>query len=160
MGILNESKVFKMKNNITGRVELEINAPVEKVWEALTKPEIIKQYFFGTNTFTDWKMGSPIIFRGEWEGKTYEDKGTILEVDKYKMIKYDYWSSMSGIEDKPENYVIITYHLTQVDTKTKLVITQENIPDEKMKEHSEENWKKVMTDMKRLVEKKSFSLTA
>jgi uncharacterized protein YndB with AHSA1/START domain len=116
-----------MKNNITGRVELEINAPVEKVWEALTKPEIIKQYFFGTNTFTDWKMGSPIIFRGEWEGKTYEDKGTILEVDKYKMIKYDYWSSMSGIEDKPENYVIITYHLTQVDTKTKLVITQENI---------------------------------
>jgi len=160
LGTLNESKVFKMKNNITGRVELEINAPVEKVWEALTKPEIIKQYFFGTNTFTDWKMGSPIIFRGEWEGKTYEDKGTILEVDKYKMIKYDYWSSMSGIEDKPENYVIITYHLTQVDTKTKLVITQENIPDEKMKEHSEENWKKVMTDMKRLVEKKTFSLTA
>lgn len=149
-----------MKNNITGRVELEINAPVEKVWEALTKPEIIKQYFFGTNTFTDWKMGSPIIFRGEWEGKTYEDKGTILEVDKYKMIKYDYWSSMSGIEDKPENYVIITYHLTQVDSKTKLVITQENIPDEKMKEHSEENWKKIMTDMKRLVEKKSFSLSA
>ncbi|TMI62899.1 MAG: SRPBCC domain-containing protein [Bacteroidetes bacterium] len=153
-------KFFKMKNNITGRVELEINAPVEKVWEALTKPEIIKQYFFGTNTFTDWKMGSPIIFRGEWEGKTYEDKGTILEVDKYKMIKYDYWSSMSGIEDKPENYVIITYHLTQVDSKTKLVITQENIPDEKMKEHSEENWKKIMTDMKRLVEKKSFSLSA
>ena len=149
-----------MKNNITGRVELEINASVEKVWEALTKPEIIKQYFFGTNTFTDWKMGSSIIFRGEWEGKTYEDKGTILVVDKYKMIKYDYWSSMSGIEDKPENYVIITYHLTQVDTKTKLVITQENIPDEKMKEHSEENWKKVMTDMKRLVEKKTFSLTA
>ena len=149
-----------MKNNITGRVELEINASVEKVWEALTKPEIIKQYFFGTNTFTDWKMGSPIIFRGEWEGKTYEDKGTILEVDKYKMIKYDYWNSMSGIDDKPENYVIITYHLTQVDSKTKLVITQENIPDEKMKEHSEENWKKVMTDMKRLVEKRSFSLTA
>ena len=66
---------------------------------------------------------------------------------------------MSGIEDKPENYVIVTYHLTQVDTKTKLVITQENIPDEKMKEHSEENWKKVMGDMKKLVEKKSMSLT-
>ena len=148
-----------MKNNITGRVELEINAPVERVWEALTMPEIIKQYFFGTNTFTNWKVGSPIIFKGEWEGKSYEDKGTILEIEKNKMIKYDYWSSMSGIEDKPENYVIVTYHLTQVDTKTKLVITQENIPDEKMKEHSEENWKKVMGDMKKLVEKKSMSLT-
>ena len=148
-----------MKNNITGRVELEINAPVEKVWDALTKPDIIKQYFFGTNTITDWKVGSPIIFKGEWEGKSYEDKGTILEIAKNKMIKYDYWSSMSGIEDKPENYVIVTYHLKPMDTKTKLVITQENIPDEKMKAHSEENWKKVMGDMKKLVEKKSMSLT-
>ena len=67
---------------------------------------------------------------------------------------------MSGIEDKPENYAPITYELRERDNGTDLTVTQENIPDEKMKEHSEENWKKVMTDMKRLVEKRSFSLTA
>jgi len=38
---------------------------------------------------------------------------------------------MSGIEDKPENYVTITYTLTEKGHKTKLLITQENIPDEK-----------------------------
>lgn len=141
-----------MKSDITGQVEININAPIDKVWEALTKPEIIEKYFFGTKTITDWKPGSPIRFTGEWKGKTYEDKGTILEVEPKHLIKYDYWSSMSGIEDKPENYVIITYELTGEDNNVTLTITQENIPDEKTKEHSKENWEKVMKGLKDLVE--------
>src|SRR5687767_7707583 len=139
-----------MKSNIKGNASVLIDAPVNKVWDALTKPEIIKQYFFGTNTETDWKVGSPIRFHGEWEGKKYEDKGTILAVETNKLIKYSYWSSMSGIEDKPENYVTITYRLSGENNKTKLEITQENIPDEKTKEHSEENWKKVLAGLKNL----------
>ena len=59
---------------------------------------------------------------------------------------------MSGIEDKPENYVIVTYELSGNDHDVTLTITQENIPDEKRKEHSVENWKKVLNDLKKLVE--------
>jgi len=141
-----------MKTDIINKETIEINAPASKVWDALTKPEIIKQYFFGTNTDTTWKPGSPVRFYGEWEGKSYEDKGTVLEVDEKKMLKYTYWSSMSGIEDKPENYVTITYTLSGKDGKTILTITQENIPDEKTRAHSSENWKKVMQGLKKLVE--------
>ncbi|MEI9943521.1 MAG: SRPBCC family protein [Chitinophagaceae bacterium] len=142
-----------MKSNITGKVSTSINAPVEKVWEALITPSIIKQYFFGTNATSDWKVGSPLIFRGEWQGKTYEDKGTILEKIPQKLFSYSYWSSMSGIEDKPENYVTVSYKLSGDDKKTTLTITQENIPDEKMKEHSEGNWNKVLEQLKQLLEK-------
>jgi uncharacterized protein YndB with AHSA1/START domain len=142
-----------MKNNLTGTATVTINAPVEKVWEALTKPELIKKYFFGTNTETDWKVGSPIKFSGEYQGKTYHDKGTIMGIEKNKFIHYNYWSSMSGIEDKPENYVSITYKLEELDkSKTKLEIVQENIPDEKMKEHSEQNWNMVLKSLKEMVE--------
>jgi uncharacterized protein YndB with AHSA1/START domain len=141
-----------MKNNITGHAEITIAAPVHHVWNALTRPELIKKYFFGTNTETDWKVGSPIKFRGEYEGKKYHDKGTILAVEQDKLIRYDYWSSMSGIEDKPENYVTITYRLSEENGKTRLTITQENIPDEKTKKHSEENWMKVLEGLKGLVE--------
>src|SRR6187551_3564185 len=116
-----------MKSKLKGQVSTNLHAPINKVWDALTKPEMIKQYFFDTNTFTDWKVGSPIKFRGEWEGKKYEDKGTILDFQKNKMIKYDYWSSISGIEDKPENYVTITYKLTEKDDQVNLTIIQENI---------------------------------
>ncbi len=142
-----------MKNNITGEVSIEINAPVSKVWEALTTPDIIKQYFFGTDAVSDWKVGSPLIFKGEWEGKKYEDKGTILDIVPNKLFKYTYWSSMSGIEDKPENYVDITYELTKKNNHTILEVTQENIPDEKTKDHSEQNWRKVLGDLKKLLEK-------
>lgn len=143
-----------MKSDIKAQVKTIINAPVSKVWNALTKPEIIKQYFFGTNTVTDWEPGSPIKFTGEWEGKRYEDKGTIMEMVYQKLIKYSYWSSMSGIEDKPENYVIVTYELSGDDYNVTLTITQENIPDEQMKEHSIENWKKVVNNLKNLLEQK------
>jgi uncharacterized protein YndB with AHSA1/START domain len=130
-----------------------IDAPVSQVWEALTTPEIIKKYFFGTNAISDWKEGSPLIFKGEWEGKSYEDKGVILKSVPGKVFKYNYWSSMSGMEDKPENYVTITYELHEDNGETVLNITQENIPDEKMKDHSEENWNNVLNGLKSLLEK-------
>lgn len=142
-----------MKNNITGKASVDINASVTSVWDALTKPEQIKNYFFGTDAHTTWEPGSPITFTGEWQGKKYEDKGKVLEVEKNKKVKYTYWSEMSGIEDKPENYVVITYALSEKDGKTHLDLIQENIPDEKMKAHSEENWNKVLQGLKEMVEK-------
>ena len=146
-----------MKSDINAQVSINIHASISNVWEALTNPEIIKKYFFGTNTITDWKVGRPIKFKGEWEGETYEDKGTILEIQKNKLIKYDYWSSMSGIEDKPENYVIVTYQLSGGDENVNLSVLQENIPDEKMKAHSELNWNKVLNGLKKVVEEKFIS---
>jgi hypothetical protein len=59
---------------------------------------------------------------------------------------------VSGIEDKPENYIIITYALSGVDNDVFLSVLQENIPDEAMKKHLEENWKKVVAVLKKLVE--------
>ncbi|HTF05893.1 MAG TPA: SRPBCC family protein [Bacteroidia bacterium] len=142
-----------MKTNVKAKAKVKIDAPVSKVWDALTKPELVKQYFFGTDLHTDWKEGGEIKFTGEWEGKSYEDKGTILTVVPNQLIRYTYWSSMSGIEDKPENYVNITYELEGDGDTTTLEITQENVPDEKMREHSEENWKKVLAGLKDLLEK-------
>jgi uncharacterized protein YndB with AHSA1/START domain len=142
-----------MKSNITGKASIDIEASAQKVWEALTTPALIRQYFFGTTTVSDWKEGSSLIFKGEWQGKTYEDHGIILKVIPNKLFKYNYWSSMSGMEDKPENYADITYELSEKDDVTTLTILQDNIPDENMKEHSQQNWKKVMTGLKELVEK-------
>jgi uncharacterized protein YndB with AHSA1/START domain len=141
-----------ISTNIVGRASISIHAHTDKVWEALTRPELIKQYFFGTDTKTDWKEGSPITFEGEWQGQHYQDKGTVLNVQPQKLLRYTYWSSMSGIEDKPENYVTITYELSEEQGHTTVSITQENIPDEKMKDHSEQNWRKVLHELKNFVE--------
>jgi uncharacterized protein YndB with AHSA1/START domain len=147
-----------MKSHITAKVSETINASTHKVWEALTDPELIKKYFFGTNAITDWQVGNPIVFEGEYEGKKYHDKGTILIYREKELLRYTYWSSMSGIEDKPENYVTISYRLKGDYNSTTLTVTQENIPDEKTKAHSIENWKKVLIGLKEMVEKRHLVL--
>jgi uncharacterized protein YndB with AHSA1/START domain len=138
--------------NITCTVKLEFKAPKSKVWAALTKPEIIKQYFFGTNLVTDWKVGHPILWKGEWEGKAYEDKGTVLAFNPENNLKYTYFSSFSGDKDIPENYRRITYELKENNGVTELAIVQENCKSDEDKSHSEGNWKSVMEGMRKLVE--------
>ncbi|QXV64169.1 SRPBCC domain-containing protein [Mucilaginibacter sp. 21P] len=132
---------------------ISINAQQAEVWKGLTDPEIVKQYFFGTTVNSDWKPGSSITFSGEWEGKAYQDKGTIKEIEPGKYVKYTYWSSMSGTEDKPENYADVSYSLDENDGVTTLILTQDNIKDEASRKHSEENWQMVLGGLKKILEK-------
>ncbi len=134
------------------KVALSIQASPAVVWEALTRPELIKKYFFGTTTITTWEVGSPIRFVGEWEGQAYEDKGTVLAFELCRLIRYDYWSSMSGTEDVPENYIEITYTLEEEEGGTLLRIEQGPMKDEETAAHSEGNWLSVMVGLKELVE--------
>ncbi|HEY8934462.1 MAG TPA: SRPBCC family protein [Cyclobacteriaceae bacterium] len=144
---------METKINFTATKTVAIKAPISKVWEALTKPKLIKKYFFGTDASTDWKKGSPIFFRGEWEGKPYEDKGFILDVVPGKMVKYSYWSSFSGTQDIPENYANVTYELSPNDDGgTILTITQDGLDSEERKRHSESNWGMIMENLKKLIE--------
>jgi uncharacterized protein YndB with AHSA1/START domain len=142
-----------MENNLTLKTSVNIKAPVQKVWNGLTDRELIKKYFFGTDCITDWKKGSPIIYRGTWEGKEYEDRGNILDIEKEKFIKYNYWSSFSGTEDKPENYANISYELTPQNDSTLLTVTQEGVKSQEALDHSKANWEMVLNGLKDLMEK-------
>lgn len=139
--------------NIEFNTTIEVNASTASVWDALINPEKIKQYLFGTTTLCDWKVGSPLRFTGEWEGKAYEDKGTILAIETEKMLSYNYWSNFSGVPDLPENYQVVTFILQESNDKTVLNLKQQNIRSEEAKAHSEENWNMVLNSLKDLVEK-------
>lgn len=133
------------------KYQTTIKAPIEKVWEALITPEIIKQYFFGSNQETTWEVGSPLLWTGEYEGQTYIDKGVVLEFVPNQKIAYSYLSSWSGLEDKPENYLFVSYEIKPAGNGTELTITQSNYDEEKAK-HSEENWVVVIDGLKKIVE--------
>ena len=141
-----------MINKLTAEIRININAPVSDVWDALINPETIKKYFFGTNAVSDWKVGSSLYFKGVWEGKEYCDKGTILKIEPEKVLQYNYFSAMSGKEDLPENYVVITNELSSIDGGTELLVSQSNIDNEDMKQHTEQNWKYVLEGLKKVVE--------
>jgi uncharacterized protein YndB with AHSA1/START domain len=142
-----------MSKKYIARASVKINVSADKVWDALTNPALIKQYFFGTEAVSDWKVGSTLEFKGVWEGKSYLDKGVILKSEKGKVFQYSYFSSFSGLKDSPENYQIITYILTGDKDATNLTVTQENIDKEESRKHSEENWAGVLKSLKDLLEK-------
>ena len=137
------------------KAETTIHAPIEKVWNALTNPEMIKKYMFGTTVVSDWKEGSKIVWKGEWEGKSYEDKGKILQIEDQKKLQYSHYSPLSGLHDNPENYHIVTIDLSKKDNETIVTLTQDNNPDEKTKDHSEKNWKMMLASLKKLLEESS-----
>ncbi|MBU3743791.1 MAG: SRPBCC domain-containing protein [Sediminibacterium sp.] len=140
-----------METRFTSRYSTTVEAPIEKVWEALTNPAIVQQYFFGTQLITNWQVGQPILFQGEWEGKPYQDKGIVLVYEPNKRLEYAYLSNWSGKEDVPENYLWICYEVSSTGAFTELTIQQSNYDVDRAK-HSEGNWESLMGAMKKIVE--------
>lgn len=141
-----------MAQNLIAQASTTIQAPASKVWDAITQPELIRQYLFGSEVVTDWKVGGPILYRGEWQGRTYEDKGTVLEVERNKRLVSTHWSPLSGVPDTPENYHTVTYALQEHDGSTDVTILQDHNASEEERQHSEQNWQMVLAGLKKLVE--------
>ena len=142
-----------MANKLVAQSSIVINAPVNKIWKALIDPAQIKEYLFGTNAVSDWQKGSSITYEGEWEGKKYKDKGTIIDIVPEKLLHTTYWSSIGGKEDKPENYNNVIYKLQPRGESTTVTISQDNTADEAGLKHMEENWGLVLSNMKKHLEK-------
>ena len=137
---------------LIAETSITINASPANVWKTITTPELIKQYLYGTEVTTDWKVGSPINYKGEYNGKEYHDKGIIQKIEPEKLFQSTYWSSMGGKEDKPENYNQVTYKLSQKDGKTEVTLTQDNVNSEKEKQHATDNWNMVLKELKKVAE--------
>jgi len=141
-----------MNKPFIAKAAITINVPTSKVWDALTNPLLIKQYLFGTEVTTDWQVGSPITYKGIWEGKAYEDKGKVLQIKPEQLLVSTFWSSLSGTPDIPESYQTVRYELSTEGDGTRLTITQDNNSSREEAEHSEQNWKMVLEGMKKLLE--------
>jgi uncharacterized protein YndB with AHSA1/START domain len=142
-----------MNNTYVATATTTIDAPASKVWDALTKPDLIKQYLFGTQVTTDWRVGSPITYEGVWEGKAYKDKGKILQVEPNKLLVSTFWSALSGLPDVPENYQTVRYELAPEGDGTRLTLTQDNNASQAEADHSAQNWQMVLTGLKELLER-------
>ena len=141
-----------MNNNIIAKTSITINASKANVWNALINPEAIQKYMFGTNVVSDWKEGDAIIWKGEWQGKSYEDKGVILQLLPERTIQYSHFSPLSGLADKPENYHIVTIELTNAGEQTRVSLSQDNNATEQEREHSENNWEMMLASLKKFLE--------
>ena len=134
------------------RVSLAVEASAQKVWKALVEPETIRKYMMGTNVITDWQEGSEISWEGEWEGKAYKDKGTILKNEPERLLRYTHFSPLTGEPDIPENYHIVTVELAGEGSGTRVTLTQDNNETDQARADSEKNWTAMLEGLKGIVE--------
>jgi uncharacterized protein YndB with AHSA1/START domain len=149
-----------MNNPLVVKNTVTINASASKVWETLTSPEKTKQYMFGCEAISDWKVGSPLVWKMLNEGKEFiAVKGIILSIDAPSMLKYSVIDPHADMEDVPENYLNVTYQLAGKDNHTILTVIQDGFENAAngLKRYEEANnkgegWNPILNEIKKVAE--------
>jgi uncharacterized protein YndB with AHSA1/START domain len=142
-----------MAGNYVAASNVSIDAPPARVWQVITDPAAVKEFMFGTELLTGWDVGGPIVWRGEWEGRSYEDKGEILEFEPGRRLVHTHFSPLGGREEAPENYHTLTWTLEDDAGKTRLTIVQDNNESAEAAQHSQDMWDKLVADVKKISER-------
>ena len=140
--------------------EITIDANPAQVWDTLVNPEKTKIYMFGCETISDWKVGSELLWRGEYEGKPMDFvKGKIVAIKPEKLLTYTVIDPFASYPDIPENYLNVTYELLNEEGKTKLVVTQDGFEtaaegEKRYKDvyNNGEGWNPILTQIKEVAE--------
>jgi uncharacterized protein YndB with AHSA1/START domain len=140
--------------------EIIIKRSIEKVWDYLTKPELTKLYMFGCETVSDWKVGSELLWKAQWEGKEMVFvKGHIVECNAPHKLIYTTFDPNSKLEDIPENYVNVIYELSTNSEGTLFKVSQGDFSkvgdgERRYQEvyNNGEGWNPVLVEIKRLAE--------
>jgi uncharacterized protein YndB with AHSA1/START domain len=132
-----------------------INSDPSTIWKTLTVPELVQQWMgepeMGIEIHTDWKVNSPIIIRGFHHIK-FENRGTVLQFEPCKTLKYSHLSSVSRLVDKADNYSIIGFVLTPLENQTLLSLTIENFPTDTIFKHLQFYWNTTIHKIKYFIE--------
>src|SRR3954447_4504346 len=140
---------------MTGRVAsatIDVDASPERVWAALTDPEQIAVYMYGTRVTTTWEVGTPITWDGEYEGRAYQDKGEVLTYEEPRELSMSHYSPLLGQPDVPESYHTVVYRLTDDGGRTHLELTQDGCTDEAEAERFSQSWQGMLEGLKAHVE--------
>jgi len=148
------AKELTIENSIT------IHAPAAKVWDILTNPEQTKKYMFGCEALSSWKVGSPLLWQGHYEGKDIVFvKGFIVSIHPHTILAYTTFDPLSTMEDIPENYLTVTYHLKETNGTTTFTVTQgdyANVADGERRYQEAynggEGWNPILVEIKKLAE--------
>jgi uncharacterized protein YndB with AHSA1/START domain len=127
-----------------------IRATPEKIWDALTKPEFTKQYWFGAMLVSEWKQGAP--WKIEFEDGRIADSGEILEIEKPKKIVIK-WQNQFMPEMKAEGWSRCTIELEQAADAVKLSVVHEIDKDgSKFIQAVSGGWPKILSSLKSMLE--------
>jgi uncharacterized protein YndB with AHSA1/START domain len=113
--------------------------------------------FPGTKIETDWEIGHPITFRGEWQGKSFTDRGEIQSLSEAHELSFTHWSDKDGSGKRPPSYHLVKYALEPAGQGTRVTLSQFNEGEEqsidaRTRAEFEKNWTMMLEGLKTAVE--------
>jgi len=143
-----------MEQTFQADVSLELDAAPERVWQVLVEPDLIARYMHGTSVETSWAVGTPIVWRGEWKDRPYEDKGEVLAFEPPRRLAFSHWSPLTGEPDVPSEYHHVTYQIEPLDDgRSRVTLTHGNSPSQEAADAMIENgWRPMMQSLKQVAE--------
>lgn len=144
--------------NFVARAEVDVAAPRRIVWDVLTSNGSRPEILFGARVESEWRLGSAITWSGEYEGRTFEDHGRIVELEDLQepwRIVLTHFSPLSGLPDVPENYHSLRFELDEIDGGTRVTLDQDNNPTREAAEHSQANWAQMLRGVKTVAEREA-----
>ncbi|MFA6505087.1 MAG: SRPBCC domain-containing protein [Treponemataceae bacterium] len=126
------------------KVEGVIPASIEKVWDAFATSDGFARIYEGIKVESDWKVGGPVVWSGEWEGKAFRDEGVITVYDRPRLFEYTYWTSFWGLPRTPDTTQPIRNEFQAVAGGTKVLITQSNLRSPESRDSAEKNWRGII----------------
>jgi uncharacterized protein YndB with AHSA1/START domain len=139
---------------------IRVKVPAEKLWKVLTHSEHTKKYMFGCEVITDWKPGSAVIWRGQYEGASVDFvTGFVLEIQPDVKLKYSVIDPNAVYPKTPENHLNVTYLLNEVDGVTEFTVVQdgfENVADGEKRytevSNNGEGWNPILMEIRKIAE--------
>jgi uncharacterized protein YndB with AHSA1/START domain len=126
-----------------------IAAPPEKVWEALTKPELTEQYWFGYRVSADGKAGGTMTAVSPTGKEVHRDP--IIESDPPRRLVYGWqplYKEMAG--ERPSR---VTFELAPFKGQTRLTVTHDAFDDgSKIFGLISKGWPAVLSSLKSFLE--------
>jgi uncharacterized protein YndB with AHSA1/START domain len=131
---------------------IEIDATPERIWSVITDPVAAREYMFGTELDAHWIVGGALRWSGEWQGRPYEDHGTVLEIDPPHRLVHTHFSPRrtSGLE--PDDHHTLTWTLDG-DHPTLLTLSQDNNATPESAEHAKRVWDALVAKVKEIAER-------
>lgn len=130
-----------------------IDAPPERVWQALTTGEFTRQYWHCARIQSDWQAGGQVVFMVDGDnGERIGCEGTLLEVDEPRRLSYT-WRFPNDPEVADETPSRVTFSLEAEGAATKLTVVHDRFPeDSKMQGMVSGGWPYVLAGLKTLLE--------
>lgn len=138
----------------------DISVPASLVWDVLTQPQYMLSWLgepeMKIQIITDWKQGNPILINGFHHGP-FLNSGRVLDYSPFNKLCYTHLSSLSKLEDLPENHTLLTFTLNERKSDISLCLTLENFPNPGIFHHLNFYWKNILPLIKKICENARFS---